>query len=94
MKKLVFILLLAVTLNAARIDKPGSKLESATLPRFFEVNQGQAADAVRYLTREPGYTAFFLDNEVGFVFPRLRPAPVEPVISLKPPRHASHPRAA
>ena len=88
MKKLVFIFLMAGTLNAARVDKPGSKIESAALPRFFEVNHGQAADAVRYLTREPGYTAFFLDSEVGFVFPRLRPAPVEPIFSLKPPRHA------
>jgi uncharacterized protein (TIGR03437 family) len=83
-----FGLLVALPALAARLDQRVPEVRMTALPKVYEANRGQAAPGVRYLSRQHGYTAFFLDDSVGFVFPRIKPAPIEPVLSLKPPRHA------
>src|SRR5262245_1817343 len=43
------------------------KRQYGRLPMNFEVNQGQAGDSVRFLSRGHGYQVFLTDNEVALV---------------------------
>src|SRR5215510_16086068 len=43
------------------------KRQYGRLPMNFEVNQGQASDSVRFLSRGHGYQVFLTDNEAALV---------------------------
>src|SRR5262245_22484840 len=43
------------------------KRQYGRLPMNFEVNQGQADDSVRFLSRGHGYQVFLTDNEIALV---------------------------
>lgn len=88
MYKYWVFLLLSFSVQAARLEPGAAGIRETPLPRVYEANRGQAGPGVRYLSRQRGYTAFFLDDSVGFVFPRLKAAPVQPPLSLEAPRHA------
>ncbi len=63
------------TLIAHAAPVPAARTSHATLPLYFEANQGQTDAQVQFLSRGLGYTAFLTPTEMVFRLP-VAPSPV------------------